>query len=205
LRDLPLWRADITNSVLNPSVAGVFSNPNVVWSSPTPGCKLYTQNTTGGCNASSSGGVCPPNAPPSQFNTWRRVGQPSDNRSTDANIYGAGIDTNIGSAGFEAMYSDTLPSGVTRQVYDWFIAMNSFDYSVAQSIMVDENDNAQLCFRIDIADEYAWYGGKAGKLDFLMAVAEGMGVGTHYDIRGSSIVLCENFKVGTYNFQSLNF
>lgn len=187
IQSLPKWRNDIRDNILNPSVFGLLNNSTPL-AEPIPGCKVYRINTTGGLNPLTG-----------QYDTWRRVGQGSASRTTDANIYGAsGISTAPGSTGFQAMYSD-LPANAdyTRAEYDYFIAMNAFDYSLAESVVVnDTTGDAQVCYRIDIADEYAWFINEGtGLLDRIMAGAEKDRLGTHYDIRGSSMIRCERFNI----------
>ncbi len=187
LQTLPKWRDDIRDNILNPSV---FDLVNIASPSaePVPGCKLYQNNTAGGLNPRTG-----------QYDTWRRAGQGSANRTTDANIYGPnGISTAPGSGGFQAMYGD-LPANAdfTRAEFDYFIAMNAFDYSLSESVMVNEaTGDAEVCYRIDIADEYGWYVNEGtGALDELLAGAEKDRIGTHYEIRGASMIKCQRFNI----------
>ena len=181
LRDLPRWRQDVTENILNPTVVDLLAKvtPNETY----PGCKIHTNRaTTSGFNPNSN-----------RFDTWRRVGQGS---RADPNIYSdAGISTALDEADFAGFHSD-LPVGASysRQELDWFLAMNAFDYSVSESLVVDALGNAQLCYRIYVADEYGWYF-DVSPLDTLMAQLEFEGVGTNYDIRGRSRVICEKFHL----------
>jgi hypothetical protein len=76
--------------------------------------------------------------------------------------------------------------------------MNAFDYSIAISIVVQKPSRlATICYRIDIADEYVWYGDLGG-FDQRMAHYEETGVGRGYEIRGSSMIRCESFDESVF-------
>ena len=160
LRELPRWREDIVKHILNPSVNDLLLK--VEPSELTPGCKLWTNRTGGGQNLSSAvwdSSIGNWNPDTVTWDTWRRVGQPGGERHAVEIYSDGGINTHPfeeGSA-FSAFYSD-IPSGssYTREEFDWFIAMNAFDYSISESIIIDGQGNGQLCYQIHIADEHGW-------------------------------------------------
>jgi RHS repeat-associated protein len=190
LKELPLWRRDILNSILIPSVAGALqTSPQL----EVHDCSVYFYNTVGGCNPNT--GNCLIGG--GEYNTWRRVGQGSSQRGSDATIFSRGFD--LKGSDFEAAYSSNLV-GATREEFDWFLAMNAFDYSLGISIVVNNpTGEAEICYRIYIADEYAWYG-DVSMLDTIMSVADLSSFGEHFNMRGRSAVRCEKFNVASIKF-----
>ena len=175
VHELPDWRADI-RLMLNTSVWGVINNTAPV--KELRNCKLYQFNTTGH---------------PVQ-NTWRRVGQGGDDRPGTVAIYGEGKDLEPGSPDLVNLIGNNLDGSYSREEFDWYITLNAFDYSISESIVVDQTTgDAEVCYAIDIADEYAWYTdtGFTGNMAYLDVLT----MAQMYAIRGRSRVWCERFNI----------
>lgn len=174
IKDLPRWRADIATQ-LEKEVLRLIKRD--VREDPAVPCQVYIVNTAS--DPSPTGGY-----------TWRRVGVgnriPAE-ESIERDIYsgGKGIPTSI-----QAMLGlEPPPDGLTRREYDWFLAMNAFDYSLAIALVWNSQTNdVSLCYRVDIADEYAWY--PTDIFAAYMGQEEIYGQAHWFAIRGSSRTRC---------------
>ncbi len=171
LSDLPEFVKDI-DDYMGSSVGSLTKlHPELARSLLPSSCKLWTNNTY-----------------------WRRVGKPKEQTSRD--IY-PGIVNNALRFDLET-FKRFLVETPSKE-FDWYIAMNAFNYYIAQTVILDTNRGEGLaCYKIYVQDRYAWYdkkGDATGALDRFMGAAETLGVGANYLINGSSRKKCIRFSL----------
>ncbi len=185
LRELPLWHIDIADylfssvqSLINPNNQQNAAMFRVQDDTYPAHCRAYWYSTR-----------------------WRRVGQGSNVTAGHPNwgsdIYSTGFDLSIGSRDFSNMYRDNLDGSYTREEFDWYLAMNAFNYWISEGVVVDDSrDTVHICFRIHVEDRYAWYVNEGtGSVDRIMAGVDISGIGQNYGIRGRSTERCVHFTI----------
>lgn len=136
---------------------------------------------------------------------WLRVGQQATGansrdpraRSLLTDLYAVGgISTSPESADFRYMFDGSTPIRYTREEFDWFIAVNAFDYTISQVVVVNQQTGeAQVHYQIHIADEYAWYSNAAtGLVDTVMGQLDMGGWGEAYELIGTSSINSLSFN-----------
>jgi hypothetical protein len=102
--------------------------------------------------------------------------------------------------------------GVPQELYDWFLAMNKFNYHPRVSIVVDNTTGeAELSYQVVVSDRYAWYMNEGhnlqgqpdplfatGPMDEFMAKLDMYGQAQNYLISGISTPATIQFNVNNY-------
>lgn len=125
-----------------------------------------------------------------------------------ADIYG------FGEKPLDSGYGDTFnmvtanpPEGVEQAVYDWYLALGKFYYSVRVNVTVDNaTQEAELAMQIEVQDHYAWYKNKEfGEVNHQLADLEVEGTGRNFAISGESSVMVFKLDLSDLetNFESV--
>jgi RHS repeat-associated protein len=195
LRELPLWRQHISEN-LSAQASALFASQGIPGFSQNEPCEVRSFHTS--------------------QNGWIRVGQGSASVAAQGlpitQIFSRGFNLSPGGdsnvtlediqqfitnpqqdpSDLRYLFSPGAIPGATREEFDWFLAMNAFDWSVGWAMQIDKQANSALmCFRIDIHDLYGWYVNQGtGLVDKLMAGVDVAGLGAPYEIMGRSGYRC---------------
>lgn len=102
------------------------------------------------------------------------------------------IDTAPFSSTFHLLYSDAdYPH---RAELDVWMAMDPIWYAIGESVVVNTtSQQAEICYQVFIYFPYHWF--RAGFVDNVIGLTDGLGISEHYDIEGTSGVRCEGFHI----------
>jgi len=177
LKDLHIFQEDAYDQMTKSSSALILQHPELAFQAGhISGCKAWTFNTWN------------PNHP----RHWTRVGKSSDPNpvsTRDRDIY-PNVNTDLSDLSRFTHYDGAD--------FDWFIALNAFNYTVAEGIVLDERTgDIEICYKVYIEDHYGWYNHPphTGNVDAIMSRAEQLGIGKNYSISGVSSTTCVKFKI----------
>lgn len=101
------------------------------------------------------------------------------------------IDTTPFSPTFHLLYEDA--NYPYRDELDVWMAMDPVWYAIGQSLIVNTvSTQAEVCYQVFIYFPYHWP--KAGLVDNIIGLIDGLGISEHYTIEGTSGIRCEGFQ-----------